>query len=154
MFFAFGLALFTGGELVFWLKKGEESERTFRSTWSFMLPVALVVLAFGGGLWGESYFIFRHTVTPLEDSDIGNLYSVPAPSGELPCGLFDVGVHDFRVIRLSQYPQCTAPELDVYCLNSTGEWTQDNVHDVSRSRNGRLLRFNSTQHGTCGIFPR
>jgi hypothetical protein len=154
MFYALCLALFTGGELVFWLKKSEETERAFRSTWSFVLPVALVLLAFSGGLWGESYFIFRHTVTPLEASDIGNLYSVPAPSGELPCGLFDVGVHDFRVIRLSQYPQCTAAALDVYCLTSTGEWTQNDVHNVRRSRNDRSLLFDSTQTGTCGVFPR
>lgn len=154
LFFGLCLAIFMGSELASRLRKGEEAERVYRSVWHAILPVALVVMAFGGGVWGESYFIVRHTVTPLEAPDVGNLYSIPAPSGETPCGLFDVGMHGFRVIRLAQYPQCTAPELDVYCLNSTAEWTQDNVHNVSRSRNGLLLRFDSTQTGTCGIFPR
>lgn len=154
LFFALALIIFTADALASQLKKGAGKEELSHTFWGFILVLAMMLVALGSGLWCDQYYTALHAVTPLDGPEVSGLYSISAPSGEMPCGIFDVGEHGYRVVRLSQYPQCTHPNLDVYCLDANAQWNQNNVSDVERSPTGRLLRFYSGQHGTCAIFPR
>lgn len=79
--------------------------------------------------------------------------------GMLPCGVFDVLKWGHRVALLMDYPACEPPDLTVLCLNEAGEWTADNVSDVTvhaatadEPPEAGTVAFQVSQHGTCGIF--
>jgi hypothetical protein len=81
--------------------------------------------------------------------------------GKLPCGVFDVLQWGHRVALLMDYPACTPPDLTVLCLNENGEWTADNVSEVTvhgatadEPPEAGTVAFQVTQHGTCGIFAK
>jgi hypothetical protein len=81
--------------------------------------------------------------------------------GKLPCGVFDVLKWGHRVALLMDYPACTPPNLTVMCLNENGEWTADNVSEVTvhaatatEPPEAGTVAFQVAQHGTCGIFAK
>ena len=79
---------------------------------------------------------------------------IAAPDGALPCGLGEVD-WGYRIFLVDDFPACRAylPNLSVYCLGGSAEWSDANVDDVEVSTETSTVAFNVRQTGLCGLFP-
>ncbi|NDJ34959.1 MAG: hypothetical protein GYB64_09850 [Chloroflexi bacterium] len=93
---------------------------------------------------------FNPFVKPLPGADPALF---PAYNGVVPCGVFDVNGHGFKIASIVDFPGCApfAPNLTVACLNSEGTFIPDNISNVVSTVDE--VNFTSGQHGTCAMFP-
>lgn len=94
-------------------------------------------------------------VVPLDPAEAAPLLAIPLPNGTLPCGVFDVNGWGLKIIWLEDFPDCIEyiPRLGVGCLTADGQWTDEHVHRLRIRADFREMKFGSSQHGACGIFP-
>ncbi len=96
---------------------------------------------------------------PLSNDQAAPLLNIPSPTGQLPCGVFNVKGHGSKKILLSAFPACsvdthaTDVPLEVLCLDGNGQWTGANVHGLELRQEGAVLAFTSEQDGHCALFP-
>jgi hypothetical protein len=93
-------------------------------------------------------------VTPLFEP--AALLGIEGPNGQLPCGLMYVCAHGHKVVGVNPDQTNCVPygtNLTVYCMNDQGEWTAQEVYNVSLWPDASLGEFDVYQHGYCAWFP-
>jgi hypothetical protein len=127
-----------------------------------MLVIVLAV-ALIGGTWAAGATTIPgigvcgpyDIATPLTEPAI--LFGVRGPNGQFPCGLMYICAHGHKVVTLDpdHAERCRSygTNLTVYCLNGRGEWTAQEVYNVSVWPNASKGEFDVYQHGYCAWFP-
>jgi hypothetical protein len=128
----------------------------WKSKWivaTLIVLIAVLLAACGGGAPATAEGTDENVFLAPLPSDRAEMQIV-APNGALPCGIAEA-TWGYRVFRVNEFSACqnTLPNLTVYCLDGTANWSPANVSNIDVSTQTSTVAFEVRQDGLCGLFP-